>query len=884
MSMKRSWLPLFKLWMCLLIANLSGCPAPAPPPPPDVAPVKARQARELQDLDGGRRGSSREVKPSREVTQAKIRVAALELLNPAKLPQQEVAYLSNLVRQATAKLPEDGYSVITRENITAMLPPDRKLEDCVGECEVETGRLLGVQWLISGQVVKFGRSLRISLNLHHSKSGEIRGSEVVKGEVVEDLEVPITNATLRLLSRVDPDIEAPATAGKGFDLPTIEVSPEEEDEELGAAVSVSVPTLSSLQMETDIKEVDLEALTVFDQAVKSEKDETKTPQERIELWRQVSERLPSMKERALARIDEWERFIKAERAQLRTQLNRLDKRRREIVAQMNEVVQRREAFRSDVSAKQSSCEDTYMKLVKVVGLDVIDRRQKSKYVLDYMRQCAAFGSTMERVSKFPYKELYAEVTTQRERRQLREEASRTEAEVKGAELQFEQAYKTYAQRLVKNQEKIDERLEKLKVSGVMVVGSIGGAPRIGDRVRVKASVGSPKFGWGSVSKGAVGTLVKIESDEKYIVDFDEQSGWMADPAELEVVSASSAPRRFQRGDKVRVKPSIDSPKYGWGSVSRSSVGTFREYDSDGDPVIDFPEQKEWHATADEIELATGRSWSGRFQRGDKVRVKRSVKEPRYGWGSVSHSSVGTFVEYDSDGDPVVDFPEQSGWHARADELEPASGGGGSGELTIGTRVRRGPDWKWGDQDGGSGGLGTVSAEIDSDSWVDVKWDAGGSNNYRWGADGKYDLEIVQPSGARRMVTRSVGSDQWSDAIRSWKAGTTEEASSSSGQWRGKLRVGMKVRRGTDWKWGDQDGGAGGTGKIIEEVDSDQWVRVRWADGSTNNYRWGAEGKYDLEVIGKTKRSSAGSFTVKDMKPIEQPRSGLPLLGDQLLAE
>lgn len=30
-----------------------------------------------------------------------------------------------------------------------------------------------------------------------------------------------------------------------------------------------------------------------------------------------------------------------------------------------------------------------------------------------------------------------------------------------------------------------------------------------------------------------------------------------------------------------------------------------------------------------------------------------------------------------------------------------------GELAVGHRVRRGPDWKWGDQDGGKGHKGTV---------------------------------------------------------------------------------------------------------------------------------------------------------------------------------
>lgn len=40
------------------------------------------------------------------------------------------------------------------------------------------------------------------------------------------------------------------------------------------------------------------------------------------------------------------------------------------------------------------------------------------------------------------------------------------------------------------------------------------------------------------------------------------------------------------------------------------------------------------------------------------------------------------------------------------------------------------------------------------------------------------------------------------------------------------KVGERVRRGPDWKWGDQDGHAGNTGTVIR-IDPDRWVEVRW---------------------------------------------------------
>ncbi len=57
---------------------------------------------------------------------------------------------------------------------------------------------------------------------------------------------------------------------------------------------------------------------------------------------------------------------------------------------------------------------------------------------------------------------------------------------------------------------------------------------------------------------------------------------------------------------------------------------------------------------------------------------------------------------------------------------------------IGMIVARGPDWKWGDQDGNSTG---VVIEVDDDGWVRVEWHKGGkSNKYR--ATGPYDLRVA----------------------------------------------------------------------------------------------------------------------------------------------
>ena len=65
--------------------------------------------------------------------------------------------------------------------------------------------------------------------------------------------------------------------------------------------------------------------------------------------------------------------------------------------------------------------------------------------------------------------------------------------------------------------------------------------------------------------------------------------------------------------------------------------------------------------------------------------------------------------------------------------------------TIGTKVKRGPDWVYGDEDGGAGNVGFIVGTCDIFSEYDfkVKWDVTGYQyEYCWGSFGRYDLEIV----------------------------------------------------------------------------------------------------------------------------------------------
>uniref|UniRef100_A0A1B6DIC7 E3 ubiquitin-protein ligase n=1 Tax=Clastoptera arizonana TaxID=38151 RepID=A0A1B6DIC7_9HEMI len=81
-------------------------------------------------------------------------------------------------------------------------------------------------------------------------------------------------------------------------------------------------------------------------------------------------------------------------------------------------------------------------------------------------------------------------------------------------------------------------------------------------------------------------------------------------------------------------------------------------------------------------------------------------------------------------------------------------------LVTGARVVRGIDWKWRDQDGTPSGEGTVSGELHN-GWIDVTWDHGGSNSYRMGAEGKYDLKLAsEADSTSSSIKPSTPSGKW----------------------------------------------------------------------------------------------------------------------------
>ncbi|MCA9544241.1 MAG: SUMF1/EgtB/PvdO family nonheme iron enzyme, partial [Myxococcales bacterium] len=128
------------------------------------------------------------------------RVVVLELQNPAGLTGQEVAYVGELVRGAALHLPAARYRILTRENLTELIGPDVDLADCTGDCEIETARRIGADFVVTGEAVRFGEGLRVVLKLHDARTAALLGTDRASARTVEGLERPVEAAGQRLFA------------------------------------------------------------------------------------------------------------------------------------------------------------------------------------------------------------------------------------------------------------------------------------------------------------------------------------------------------------------------------------------------------------------------------------------------------------------------------------------------------------------------------------------------------------------------------------------------------------------------------------------------------------------------------------------------------------
>ena len=131
-------------------------------------------------------------------------VGVLEFANHAGISAYEIGTVTDMVRiAARERLPEKAFVVMTRENLLKLLPPGQSLERCgEGGCEVDVGRQIGADYIVAGEVGKFGSSLQVKMKLYDTRSGDLVAGQIAEAKDLDGLKEPIGTKAAALFSKL----------------------------------------------------------------------------------------------------------------------------------------------------------------------------------------------------------------------------------------------------------------------------------------------------------------------------------------------------------------------------------------------------------------------------------------------------------------------------------------------------------------------------------------------------------------------------------------------------------------------------------------------------------------------------------------------------------
>jgi hypothetical protein len=100
----------------------------------------------------------------------------------------EFRHLTDELRTRARESLYKDYTILTRDNIIQLLPPDEAERECLAEgCAVDVGRAIGAEYVTQGSVGKFGKRLTLSVELYESMSGNLLGSFVTESDDIDGL-------------------------------------------------------------------------------------------------------------------------------------------------------------------------------------------------------------------------------------------------------------------------------------------------------------------------------------------------------------------------------------------------------------------------------------------------------------------------------------------------------------------------------------------------------------------------------------------------------------------------------------------------------------------------------------------------------------------------
>jgi len=121
--------------------------------------------------------------------QSSERLAVLEFTSDGSVTDSQLSFIADRVRgEALRVLGSEHWKVMTRENMLVLLGANvEQLESCIGECEVETGRLLGAHRVVAGSAMIFGTRYTVMLKLYETDGGELLATQELTAADLDEL-------------------------------------------------------------------------------------------------------------------------------------------------------------------------------------------------------------------------------------------------------------------------------------------------------------------------------------------------------------------------------------------------------------------------------------------------------------------------------------------------------------------------------------------------------------------------------------------------------------------------------------------------------------------------------------------------------------------------
>ena len=115
---------------------------------------------------------------------------------------------------------------MTRENVLELLASSgKKIEDCVGNCEVETGRLLGADYIVSSRLTKVGTRYKLTLRMHRTRDAALISTAAASGESVNQLDDSVASSVEDLVAPLGPAPLSTAAQGGGTTVLVVKSNP-----------------------------------------------------------------------------------------------------------------------------------------------------------------------------------------------------------------------------------------------------------------------------------------------------------------------------------------------------------------------------------------------------------------------------------------------------------------------------------------------------------------------------------------------------------------------------------------------------------------------------------------------------------------------------------